>query len=332
MTTIKELLRGCEPGRMQTVGIMQVIPLLSDMETASIVSPARAQVSTTDYGTMVVNNPTDSTMLVPTHAAYMTEQKAQDHAMAHAGFVKKSGRAQWKTAMCIQQTQAGMIDSHEGRMTILPMSLREKALAGRKNKTFSRLWDAIQNLHRETGCYPASGNLIEFMERFQTELDQFVAEFEILPKQVGAIVLIGGKVMGIERSPSQQYFADIWQALIRECYGSEAIRQAKTGAARQPRAVQVRSVRDLNDLRAALDEARGQDEERAREIVRGLIEDPFERSEEGSAGRLDLVTVSNNQFVGQVVQEGERVHYASLVTTRDWTENADWREAKAFSI
>ena len=36
---ISEILRGCDVGRMQSVGIMQVLPLVSDLEDARVVAP-----------------------------------------------------------------------------------------------------------------------------------------------------------------------------------------------------------------------------------------------------------------------------------------------------
>ena len=85
--TIANILRGCEAGMMQSVGVMQVIPLLSDMEDDRFVSPNQALVSTRGYGSLVFENPTDVLMLIPCHTGYVVKQAAQDHAMAQAAFV-----------------------------------------------------------------------------------------------------------------------------------------------------------------------------------------------------------------------------------------------------
>ena len=41
------------------------------------------------------------------------------------------------------------------------------------------------------------------------ELDEFVAEFECVPRQIGAIILVDDQVVGVERAPSHAY----WQSV-----------------------------------------------------------------------------------------------------------------------
>jgi hypothetical protein len=330
---IASLLRGCEVGRMQTVGVMQVIPLISDLQDDRFVSTDAGRVGTQTYGHMVFENESDKTMLVPANAAFIVKQSAQDHAMWGAGLVKGKSTGNFRKTMCIQGSQPNAIRMDKHKLAILPLSLREKAIGKRHGDHFGKLWEDIAKFSAEAGSSPTS-NLVDFMNRFQKELDQFVAEFEVLPNQVGAIVLIGGKVMGVERTPSTAYFKSVWQALIRECYGSEAIRQVKLGWVKTPRTTQVRAAGSLIDLREALKEAREKDEEVAKGKVRGLLEDPFSTSNESSLGTFLHITVENSQFVGQIVKEGERVHYASLVTKAAWASdtNTVWREAKRFSL
>ena len=59
--SIREVLRGMEIGRMQSVGLMSVIPLTmnEDLYDERFASPTEADVSTTNYGSMVFDNPTD---------------------------------------------------------------------------------------------------------------------------------------------------------------------------------------------------------------------------------------------------------------------------------
>ena len=110
---VREVLRGCQAGRLQRVGYMQVIPLFSDLIDDRFVSPAQcnAAVHTTNYGTLGFRNTSDSVMIVPCHAGYVVEQRAQDHAMAHAGVVAAAGERRYDTAMCIQASQGGFIEN-----------------------------------------------------------------------------------------------------------------------------------------------------------------------------------------------------------------------------
>jgi hypothetical protein len=86
---VKEILKGTKIGTLQTVGIMQVIPLLSDIEFDGYVSPKQSGTfRNTNYGDMIFKNDSDKTMLIPNNTTYMVKQAAQDHAMMHAGIVK----------------------------------------------------------------------------------------------------------------------------------------------------------------------------------------------------------------------------------------------------
>ena len=107
--------------------------------------------------------------------------------------------------MCVQQSQGGLIQRGAYRMLILPYALRERALEVRKNKNYNKLWDAISAFNQEMGV-SGEGNLVFFLKHFQKELDEFVAEFECVPRQIGAIILVDDQVVGVERAPSHAYW------------------------------------------------------------------------------------------------------------------------------
>jgi hypothetical protein len=312
---------------------MQVIPLLSDLEDERFVSPAEALVSTSEYGSLVYRNPTPFVLIVPCHVGYVVPKAAQDHAMTHAAFVPPELVRRFDTAACIEATQSGLLTQDRYQMMILPYPLRESALEVRHHEDFQRLWPAITtlNLEAEAG---EEGNLRLFFSRFQQELNHFVAEFECMPEQVGAIVLIAGQVVGVERAPSRAYFHSIWRPLIRECYGSQAVRVARMreGGVPETRIPLREKVESMADLVEALDEARTREEEVVRTKVAALVDDPFEIQVEDQVHDLILETLENDQFVGQIVREGERVSYASLVTRRSWLRQVEWGEAAPFGI
>lgn len=335
--TIAELLRGCRIGRMQSAGLMQVIPLLSELEDADFIAPSAAKVGTTGYGRLEFENASDRLMLIPCHAGYVIDAAVQDHAMAHAGMIKGKGKRAFETAMCIQQSQPGLIKSGEHKLLILPFALRETALERRGESQYNKLWGAIQRFNQDFGG-PAVGNLVDFLKRFARELDHFVAEFERVEGQVGAIILIDGQVVGFERAPSQEYFAAVWEALIRECYGSQALaaarRKKEDGALPPDSRIPLRSegISGLDDLEAALDEARRAEEALARSKVRGLLDEAFELELEDEVDGCRVETARNRQFIGQLVRRGERIPYVSLVVSREWRENTCWSRAADFAI
>ena len=75
---LADVLHGCAPGRIQSVGYMQVIPLVSDLSDNRFVSPVedKADVFTTDYGTLGFRNRDDCVMIVLCHAGYVVKHAA----------------------------------------------------------------------------------------------------------------------------------------------------------------------------------------------------------------------------------------------------------------
>lgn len=335
--SISDVIRGCTPGRIQSVGYMQVIPLISDMVDDRFVSPEQgSEVSTTDYGTMVFKNNTQNIMIVPSEAAYVyKKQKAQDHSMTHAGLVGSNSHKSFNTAACIQQTQGGYLNIKEsGVMSILPFPLREESFKVRDGNGYSKLWPAISSLNSSMGL-SGHGHLEYFYDSFRKELDSFIAEFELIPNQVGAIVLINGKVVGIERTPNYKYWESVWPALIRECYGSLAIIESKKGPPKVPSTrSSLGEVKSLGDLIMAVDDADKSEYNKVKSIVKNVCETTLKRDimhgqeEEG----FQVDSLESKRFIGQIVREDEKILYASVICTEKFRKNEDWYSAEKFSM
>ncbi len=343
--TIRSVLRGMQPGRMQTVGRMQVIPLVGDPDLYDerFVSPTgeRTSFGTTDYGKMVFKNDTDKVLLVPCHVGYVVKQRAQNHAMMNTGLVEKGRQKTFSNAACIQASEGGYIHQgdHEDEMIILPYALRENALAKRRGGEYSKIWEDISRFNAAMDVPQNQGGHLElFLGHYQKQLDEFVAEFEIVPGQTGAIILVNGQVVGVERAPSPDFWKTVWKPLIRECYGSLAIKASKDARRngddperfRVP--LRMTGIDTLEDLEDAIDEARGAEEDRAKEIVRKLLDEEFNAAEEDALNEFGVITVANDQFKGQIVRDGAKIPYASLFTTGEWVKKAPWVQASEFSI
>lgn len=338
---IKEALRGCRVGRIQTVGLMQVVPLTMDPDHFDdrFATPDVVRVGTSHYGSMHFDNPESKPVLLPSHVGYVVKQKAQDHAMATAGIVPGRGQRKWDNAMCIQASQGGSITQGQHDMLILPLALREPALKMREDRNYGKLWSSIGTLSSSTGLH-GSQNLVHFVQGFERQLDEFVAEFEIVDDQVGAIILINGDVVGVERAPSAQYWRKIWEPLIRVCYGSAAIvasRQQTTVdkvlKSRVP--LEVVDLTSIDGIVAALETAESKQDELAKRTVRQLLDVPFseEVQERGRAQTL-ITTVRNEQFTGQIATDetSSKVLYVSLVVASAWDAKKGWRLAEEFDI
>lgn len=314
-TNLSDLLRGLEAGRLQSVGIMQVIPL-TGTEYTRIGPPDRLKVSTTGYGHLKFENSEPVTTIVPQAAAYLTKKAAQDHATPHV-VVVETGRTKIDTAMCIQQTQGGYIEHDTHQLKLLPFPLRESALRVRREQSYSKLWDSIARFNRAMGV-AGVGHVDVFFNHFELQLEQFVAEFEPVPRQVGAIVLINGRVVGVERVPTYAYWRALWRPLIRECYGSLALYLAHQGEApcEQPtRRSLTGDFQSLDDLLAGLGAIEQQEEEAARAVVRGLLAEPVQAEPEEQTGAFQVETLNSPYFVGQAVWRELEPVYVSLVAT-----------------
>lgn len=348
--TIREVLHGLEVGRLQSVGLMQVIPLTcddSDLYDENIISPedrSRGEgkgptTGTIDYGRMEFHNPDpEKTLLVPTHVGYVTKQAAQDHAMMKAGLVGSKQTKIFDDAACIQQSQGGTISKGQHEMLVLPYSLREAALAKSGTSEYSKIWPEISEFNKSLGITNRTGGHLEFfLDAFKEELDQFIAEFETVPYQIGAIVLINGSVVGVERAPSPKYWMDLWRPLVRECYGSLAIEVSRKTGNRIPAPktrvnLRKKRISDLDSLDKELKLANSKEDKSVREIVRKLLEDPFSVSSDEGLNGYKTLTLKNDQFNGQVLRKSRKIVYSSLFTTKAWAQDAPWHQARKFSI
>ncbi len=296
--SIEDILAGTGLGSTQSVGQLQVIPLLGDDDATF--APPIVEVGTQAYGTVVLR--ADADTLVPTGAGWLVRQRAQDHALPSATFLRKGEQKVLKTAMCIQQSQGGTIDVGAHSLTILPAALRKTALAVRHVEDFRKLWESISALTAAQGVGHAGASLAVFLAAFERELDAFVAELELVDRQIGVIVLVAGEVVGVERAPSAAYFASVWQPLVRVCYGSLAVAAAR--AHRAPPATRVPLVvveKTLDGLRAALAIAEEREAVIARRAVTGLSSERFEPTLDETFDDAALYTVASGRLAGQCV-------------------------------
>ena len=323
-TTFAEILSGCEPGRVQTVAQMQMIPLVASpgLDDGRFVSPAQAHavVSTTNYGSLKIQNPSASVLLVPPHAAYMTKKAAQDHALPAGAMLAGEESRTFDTAICIEETQGGYMPPGAHEMHLLPLGLRERAWDRRDQRGYNRLWGDIRSFNQGFGI-TGHAHISYFFDRFEDELDVFVAEFEPVPRQVGAIFLIAGRLAGLERSPSASFFTSIWRPLVRDCYGSHAMVARREREGPPGTRVALRpGAATLGELAQHLAEATSKERELVRSVVDPILAEEVEMSLDHSLDLqgedTQLLSLETSSFAGQVIQTAAgRVIFASLVAS-----------------
>ena len=305
--TVEDILSGTSHGRMQSVGHMGVIPILDDGAQDESFAPPDVDINTSHYGTVHVRNrSSEQPTIVPTGAGWVVQQAAQDHAIPGAKFVGPGKEEKIDTAMCIQEGQGGYIRSANHEMLVLPAPLRAVALSKRKERSYSKLWEDIGVFNGTFGERPR-GHLEYFLKTFGKELDQFVAQFELMPRQVGAVILLDGQVVGVERAPNTSFWERIWHPLIRVCYGALAIRARQKLGGRPPRhreALHV-GVKSLAGIARAIASARTATSRRTTVFLDEVKREKFSVSPADDVmGRYKLLTVANPQLAGQVVIRG----------------------------
>lgn len=310
--TVEEILRGTGPGLAQSSGQMSVIPILG--EDDNTLAPPVIEVGTTGYGSVLLRNESDRPTLVPPGAGWVVKQRAQDHAIGGGALLKPGESRLIDTAMCIQQSQAGLIGRAKHALLILPARLRAKALSLRRVKGFQKLWDSIRDHNRALGIEAPGGHLEFFLRAFQKELDAFVAEFEIVPRQVGAVILVGGEVVGVERAPSAAYWRAVFEPLIRVCYGSLAVTAARENKAPPATRAPLGAASTVAGVRAALARAEAMEQAALDARYRDILGAALSAAEEAddTLGGISLTTVAGPRLAGQIATDHGAVRFASL--------------------
>lgn len=228
-----ELLKGCRPVKdkdgniiVQSIMNMQVVCLTTDAEyslDSRFANPLTALVAgNQSYGQVSFTNKENKEVILPTQMAVMTKQSAQNHGMIKAGYIEPNANTTYHDAGCVQGGQTGYFrGTQEFRM--IPITMREMLFdtIGHSGG-YSRTYPAIQKLGQETGSN--TGNYLNvYFEKYDKKLEQFIAHFERPQNLIGIIVLIDGEIVAIDKFPSFTYAEQVWDLMIRDCYGSLAI-------------------------------------------------------------------------------------------------------------
>jgi len=333
---ISEILRGTVPGTMQQVGYMTMIPLTREKQDDNICDPSKILLGTANYGEMSMENPTANVAILPFGSSIMTKQAAQNHATPKAKLLRSNSRDKIHYAACIQETQGGLIGQGSHEISILPWVLKEEALKSRDTTEYNKLWPSIREFNKVLGVR-VTGHLELYLDHFKDDLDTFIAQFEIIPNQVGAIILMNGYVMGIELAPNYSYFKDIWRPLIRECYGSLVLQYTKEFGGNPPmpktRTPLNTNVKDLKALQKELVRVQKDEDDKVKSTIRKFIGEDFELTQEEKNAGYCVQTVKNEQFIGQIVEStsGDIV-YASLLTSTQGIKQQSSRKNEPFTI
>lgn len=314
---LRDYLAGFEPRQPQIVGNMAVIPLVnSEIEFTGIAGAENVQLKNDpEYGLLELAPGELGLTIVPNGYTIITKERAQDRTVPALHILDKNKTVK---AYCVQSSQGGHMNpanSDQQSVRLLPWVIRHYAhTVYKKDQQIGALWGKLGEMNSKLGV---SGDyLVRFFEQFKDELEQFVAQFEPIPGQRGAIVIINGRVVGIDIFPSAEAFLKIWEQLIRDCYGSEAIRQ-QGEATPAPPAI-LGDVEDIEQLLAAVQRMADAEKKWAYDLVKAVLDQEEVLENESTVnteafGKLAIKNILTDELEGQgIFSENGSAVYLSL--------------------
>jgi hypothetical protein len=130
--------------------------------------------------------------------------------------------------------------------------------------------------------------------------------------------MVAGRIVGIERVPTEEYWLEIWETLVRDCYGSLAVYVEKTE--QDPPISRFPIVGDpetLEDLKIALQETEEVERNAVKDGIDELLNQSVEVKETEQNGQYEVKTLDGAGFLGQSVNDNGNVIYASLIASRE---------------
>jgi hypothetical protein len=346
-----EMLKGCRPVKdkdgniiVQSIMNMQIVCLTTDKEFSldeRFGNPMTAlQASNSSYGQISFTNKEGKEVILPTQMAVLTKQSAQNHGMTKAGYMEKYANTTYHDAGCVQGGQTGYFrGTQEFRM--LPITMREMVFdtVGQPSN-YGRIYPAIQKLGQETQSN--AGNYLNiYFDKYDKKLEQFIAHFERPKNLIGIIVLIDGEIVAIDKFPSFTYAEQVWDSMIRDCYGSLAIiselqhkssqyafTEAYEDVKRISREIDVKAS-IITMLEQALKKTKKSMTDSVAERIQEILELQFDatldtegQSTSARAPKSYILKDSDNNYIGQVITENEFNHLVSIVKRERFNPNA----------
>jgi hypothetical protein len=307
-------------GLPQTSGALTLVPLFGRDRDGYVAPLSGLKLSKVEgYGNLELKNDGRGVAIVPLHIGYIQDQ-AQNHAMCRAALLGAGQKAMFEDACCVQAAQGGFLEGKDQWFFVLPVELRERALALRGTQSFDKLWGDIAALNKRYGVRNR-GHLDELIVAQRPYLTQLQSRFEAQPGQTGALLFLGEELIGLELAPSAAYYAELHAAVVCFAYGPLALTRERVRAAARDELdddglaqhrLPALEGDDLEAIEAHLVAERQVRSQRLWGALEALPAQGFELREEERFLDHQLATVEGSDFAGQVVREGDELVYASL--------------------
>ena len=339
-----ELLKGCRPVKdsdgniiVQSIMNMQIVCLTTDAEYSLDTRFANPLTSLTagnrSYGEINFTNKENKEVIVPTQMAVLTKQSAQNHGMVKAGYIPSKASTTYHDAGCVQGSTGGHFrGTQEFRM--IPVTIREMLLdAVGQTRGHGNIYPALRKLGQDT-----QSNTGEYLDKYFTKydkkLEQFIAHFERPRNLIGIIVLIDGEIVAVDKFPSFTYSEQVWDVMIRDCYGALAIiselkdksnGQEFTDTYKDLKKSHQASVVDLLEkaLKKTKEKMTASVQEKIQELLELTFDATLDTEGQSSGARAPKSYVLKTEgYVGQVITENEYNHLVSVVKRERFDPNA----------
>lgn len=303
---LRNFLKGLEARQPQSVANMTIIPLVDQETEYNDIGTIRDIYLHQDrhYDNLEMGTHADYPTIMPSGYTLITKEMAQDRAVGSKTIIPPKKTMQ-VNAFCVQSSQPGLMrDRSKQEVRMLPASVRLAAYHNRKTRSYSALWNSLGAYNQSSGV---GGNFLKsFFDKYTAQLNEFVAEFELVQHQRGAIIIINNEVMGVELSPNPRVWAGQWEPLIRDCYGSEAVARQEQFKVIDESAL-LTNVETLDDLVTKVEELDENEYKYAESVVDKILGQRAETSQTQREGDLTVQDVETDDFVGQAVYRDDRI-------------------------
>lgn len=332
---LTELLRGYVPdiNQVQMAGNMIVVPVVSTQEFTSEnvddVSSVKLD-HDQDYGHMSFKNEGYKIGILMQGATIMTKQEAQDRTVPRAQLIGAKSKI-GVDVYCVQPDQGGHINTERLDKEfqddpipyrMLPPALRASAFTTSHESTrhsYDSMWSSIEHYSSGFSGIRNRRSMKGVYGELDTQLEEFVAQFEPVDQQMGAIVFINGRLVAVDLMPTYKSWSMMWRTLIRDSYGMEALRSLQhDGAGAQIWDIQVNmeAINDIESLVTEITNSRTGFVEAIRKIWNEHDEDiNTSRTQSLPAGGtpVEMHNLDSNRFMGQAVMHDAHCVYLSLL-------------------
>jgi hypothetical protein len=186
---------------------------------------------------------------------------------------------------------------------------------------YAHIYPSIARLGQKTGVN--TGHYIDkYYNKYDPVASEFIAHFERPAKCIGVVVLIDDEIVAIDKFPSFTYTAQVWDLLIRDCYGSLAIESMNRNAVHADEFDHVFLELDPEDgeahvmfLKRVLTEMKRRKSERILARIReiGLVDFETERDINSDTRYYESNVLKAEGYIGQAITTVGYNHLVSLI-------------------